>query len=60
MTSHIKIELEHITRVEGHGNIVLDADNGKIISVQWQVPEAPRFFEVMVDGRDYHQLAHIT
>ncbi|MFH0887634.1 MAG: Ni/Fe hydrogenase subunit alpha [Planctomycetota bacterium] len=60
MTSHIKIELEHITRVEGHGNIILDADNGKVISVQWQVPEAPRFFEAMVVGQDYHQIAHIT
>lgn len=60
MNKDIKIELEHITRVEGHGNIVLDAKNGKVVSVQWQVPEAPRFFEAMIIGRDYHQLSHIT
>ncbi len=60
MNKDIKINLEHITRVEGHGNIVLDARNGKVMSVQWQVPEAPRFFEAMVVGRDYHQLSHIT
>jgi coenzyme F420-reducing hydrogenase alpha subunit len=60
MNKDIKIELEHITRVEGHGNIVLDAKNGKVMSVQWQVPEAPRFFEAMVVGRDYHELSHIT
>lgn len=60
MNKDIKIELEHITRIEGHGNIVLDAKNGKVMSVQWQVPEAPRFFEAMVVGRDYYELSHIT
>ena len=60
MSQELKINLEHITRVEGHGNIVLDAKNGKIVSLQWQVPEAPRFFEAMVVGRDYRELAVIT
>jgi len=59
MSQELKINLEHITRVEGHGNIVLDAKCGKITSLQWQVPEAPRFFEAMV-GRDYTELALIT
>ena len=60
MSQELKINLEHITRVEGHGNVVLDAKNGKIISLQWQVPEAPRFFEAMVVGMDYHELSRIT
>ena len=58
--SDINIHVEHITRVEGHGNIVLNASNGQIEKIQWQVPEAPRYFEAMVRGRDWHQLAHIT
>ena len=49
--SDIKIHLEHLTRVEGHGNIVLNTRNGAIEQVQWQVSEAPRFFESFVRGR---------
>ena len=60
MSSNIKIEVEHMTRVEGHGNIVVDVQAGKIEKVQWQVPEAPRFFEAMVVGRYYRELATIT
>ncbi|MCP4215726.1 MAG: Ni/Fe hydrogenase subunit alpha [bacterium] len=57
---NIKIDVEHVTRVEGHGNIVVDIDAGKIEQIQWQVPEAPRFFEAMVVGRDYRDVATIT
>lgn len=59
-TNNINIEVEHVTRVEGHGNIVVDVDAGKIEKIQWQVPEAPRFFEAMVVGRDYQDVATIT
>jgi len=56
----IRIDLEHLTRVEGHGNIVLDANGGKVEKVQWQVSEAPRFFESFVRGKPWNELAHIT
>jgi coenzyme F420-reducing hydrogenase alpha subunit len=58
--NNLNIELHHITRVEGHGNIVVNANEGKIEKIQWQVPEAPRFFEAMVVGRDYNDVATIT
>ncbi len=58
--NNINIEVEHVTRVEGHGNIVVDIDAGKIEKIQWQVPEAPRFFEAMVVGREYEDVATIT
>ncbi len=58
--NNLNIELHHITRVEGHGNIVVNANEGKIEKVQWQVPEAPRFFEAMVVGRNYNDVATIT
>jgi coenzyme F420-reducing hydrogenase alpha subunit len=60
MSDDVNIRVEHLTRVEGHGNIVLNARNGKVEGVQWQVPEAPRFFEAMVVGRDYSELSFIT
>jgi len=56
----IKIDVHHVTRIEGHGNIAVDIDKGKIEKLQWQVPEAPRFFEAMVKGRKYTELATIT
>ncbi|MBN2603748.1 MAG: Ni/Fe hydrogenase subunit alpha [Candidatus Thermoplasmatota archaeon] len=60
MSKNISVSLHHITRVEGHGNIVLDVKNGTIEKLQWQVPEAPRFFEAMLKGRDYNELRPIT
>lgn len=58
--SNLNIDLHYITRVEGHGNIVVDAKNGKIEKIQWQVPEAPRFFEAMVIGQKWDVVHHIT
>jgi len=60
MSKDININIEHLTRVEGHGNIVVNAKNGKIEKVQWQVSEAPRFFEAIVREKPYHMLSHIT
>src|SRR5512137_1419731 len=60
MTQNMSINVHHLTRVERHGNIVVDVKNGKIEKMQWQVPEAPRFFEAMVRGRHYTEVARIT
>jgi sulfhydrogenase subunit alpha len=54
------IHVEHVTRIEGHGNIILDAKDGKVLSIQWQVPEAPRFFESIVLGREFDELPLIA
>ena len=56
----LKIDVHHVTRVEGHGNIVVDARNGEIKECRFEVVEAPRFFEAFVRGRPYHELSHIT
>jgi coenzyme F420-reducing hydrogenase alpha subunit len=60
VSQNISINVHHLTRVEGHGNIVVDVKNGKIDKLQWQVPEAPRFFEAMVRGRHYSEVARVT
>ncbi len=54
------VHVEHLTRVEGHGNITLDVKNGKIEKLQWSVVEAPRFFEAMLRGQQYNELRAIT
>jgi len=60
MNNNVDINVEHVTRVEGHGNIVLNVEKGKIEQLQWQVSEAPRFFEAMLRGRHYDELRPIT
>jgi sulfhydrogenase subunit alpha len=56
----INIDVHHVTRVEGHGNIKVRATDGTIEEVQWQVPEAPRFFEAMVRGRSFEDIQTIV
>ncbi len=58
--STMKVGVHHVTRVEGHGNIVVDAQNGEIKDCRFEVVEAPRFFEAFVRGRPYYELSHIT
>ncbi len=60
MHKNIDINVHHITRVEGHGNIVVNVTNGKIEKLEWQVPEAPRFFEAMVRGHNYQDIQLIA
>jgi len=59
-TQNLNINVHHVTRVEGHGNITVNAADGKIEKLIWSVPEAPRFFEAMVRGRHYSEVARIT
>jgi len=60
MSKNISINVHHVTRVEGHGNIVVNVKEGKIEKCEWQVPEAPRFFEAMVRGRRYDDIQTIV
>ncbi len=60
MEKEISIDVHHLTRVEGHGNIVVQASGGVVERCEWQVPEAPRFFEAMVRGRRYDEVARIV
>jgi len=60
MSNDFSIHVEHLTRVEGHGNIELNVKNGKIEKLQWSVVEAPRFFEAMLRGQQYNELRPIT
>ncbi|MGA1873830.1 MAG: Ni/Fe hydrogenase subunit alpha [Thermoplasmatota archaeon] len=60
MPEDVNIHVKHLTRVEGHGNIIFNTRNGEVSDVIWEVDEAPRFFEAFVRGKSYHQLSHIT
>jgi coenzyme F420-reducing hydrogenase alpha subunit len=55
-----KIDIHHVTRVEGHGNIVVNIEKGVIKDCRFDVVETPRFFEAMLRGRPYIEASHIT
>jgi len=56
----VNVNVQHLTRVEGHGNILLDVKNGEIEKCLWEVTEAPRFFEAFVRGRKWDEMQEIT
>lgn len=59
-SKNVDVNVHHITRVEGHGNINVSIRNGAVEKCEWSIPEAPRFFEAMVVGRSWNELHHIT
>ena len=58
--TNVNVNVHHLTRVERHGNIVVDVKNGKLVKCELQIVEAPRFFEAMLRGRPYYEASHIT
>lgn len=56
----LKINVEYLTRVEGHGNIVVNVKDGKLEECRLDVVESPRFFEGILRGRSIFEAQHIT
>jgi coenzyme F420-reducing hydrogenase alpha subunit len=46
----IRIDVHHVARVEGHGNIRIEIEDGRLVECAWEVVETPRFFEMMFKG----------
>jgi len=59
-SQNLKIDLHYLTRVEGHGNIVVDVKQGKLSKCEFQIIESPRFFESMLIGRSIWEAQHLT
>ncbi len=55
-----KITLDHLTRIEGHAHLVIDRKAGKVVSCRLEVVESPRFFEAMLKGRHFSDIAPIV
>jgi len=60
MSTDVHINVHDITRVEGHGNIVLNVTNGNIEELRLEITESPRFYEAILLGRKWHEVTHIT
>lgn len=55
-----KLTIEHIARIEGHGNITVDVADGVVRDIRMDVVEPARFFESMVVGRRFDDAPLIT
>lgn len=60
MAKDLNINVHHVTRVEGHGNIVVNMKEGRLETCHLEIVESPRFFEAMLRGRNYQEAAIIT
>jgi len=60
MKIHLNVDVHHLSRVEGHGNIKVEVENGKIKTARWDVVETPRYFEVMLRGKHFSSAALLT
>ena len=54
------LTVEHVARIEGHGNISVSVDDGVIKDIKMDVVEPARFFESMVVGRRFDEAPLIT
>ncbi|GAQ94269.1 coenzyme F420-reducing hydrogenase, alpha subunit [Thermodesulfovibrio aggregans] len=60
MSQNININVNYLTRVEGHGNIVVEVKDGKLEICRLEIVESPRFFEAFLRGRSIYEAPHIT
>lgn len=60
MKKTVNVNIKHLSRVEGHGNIHIKIRNGKLQEARWEVIETPRFFEVMLAGKNWDNAPWIT
>ncbi len=54
------LTVEHVARIEGHGNISVSVEEGVVRDIQMDVVEPARFFESMVVGRRFEDAPLIT
>lgn len=60
MKLELNVDVHHLARVEGHGNIKVRVKNGELKEATWEVIETPRFFEVMLKGRKWEEASILT
>ena len=56
----LNLDVHHVTRVEGHGNIVVNMKDGVLQDSFFRVVEAPRYFESFCRGHRYDEMSFIT
>lgn len=54
------LDIRHLTRVEGHGDIRVSVRDGRLAEADWTVVEPPRFFESMIRGMSADRAPFLT
>ena len=54
------ISIDHIARIEGHGNVRLVIEDGQVLTCQMEVVEPARLFESMVVGRPFDEVPYVA
>ena len=60
MRVNVNVDIHHLARVEGHGNIVVRIKEGVVEEAKWDVVETPRYFEVMLRGKHFTSAGLLT
>ncbi|MEJ2718006.1 MAG: Ni/Fe hydrogenase subunit alpha [Deltaproteobacteria bacterium] len=60
MPNDMNIKVHHLTRVEGHGDIVVEIRDGRLMEARFSIVEAPRLFEAFLRGLHYDEVTHIA
>ena len=55
-----KITLNHVCKVEGHGSLYVEIDNGKVKKCELGTVEGARYFEGIIKGRHFSEIPEIT
>jgi sulfhydrogenase subunit alpha len=55
-----RIEIEELTRIEGHAGIVIELEGNKVKDVKFNIFEGPRFFESLIKTMRYEKIPDIT
>ena len=56
----VHIKIDHVTRLEGHGSILIDVEKGQVENLKLEIVEANRFFENLVKGVPPHDVPQIV
>lgn len=54
------IHVDHVARIEGHGNVHVVIENDQVKTCQMEVIEPARLFESMVLGRSFEEVPYIA
>ncbi|MFH0977771.1 MAG: Ni/Fe hydrogenase subunit alpha [Candidatus Woesearchaeota archaeon] len=54
------IEIDNITKIEGHAKLSVKLESGQVKVVHLDVVEGARYFEAMVKGRNFNEVPMIT
>jgi sulfhydrogenase subunit alpha len=56
----MEIQVHHLTRVEGHGDLIAKVRDGRPLEARFDVVEPNRFFEAILRGRNAEEVVHIA